>query len=194
MTIYAHQSELKSEMIHALHRWWMTKCSADIPERGDFDPADFKKLLPNILIADIEHAPFRVRYRVVGTRVVEATGFNIAGRYLDELMPTEPEAPWLDLYERCCELRKPVVGTSTCTTTSGGLFTHEFGLFPLRTNGASVKQVLSIEDYDKLTSTLTDLVQWRERNMEAGLSKTYSLSATCVPELNPSGRMPRSHI
>lgn len=194
MTIYAHQSELKSEMIHALHRWWMTRSGADIPDRSDFDPADFKRLLPNIMITDIERAPFRVRYRVVGTRIVEATGFNITGRYLDELMPTEPEAPWLDLYRRCCELRKPVVGTSTCTTTNGGLFTHEFGLFPLRKNSISVDQVLSIEDYGDLTSTLTDLVEWRERAPESELSKTYSLSATLVPRANPLGTTRRSRI
>jgi hypothetical protein len=194
MTIYAHESELKSQMIHALHRWWMNRSGADIPDRRDFDPADFKKLLPNILITDIEHAPFRVRYRVVGTRVVEATGFNITGRYLDELMPTEPEAPWLDLYQRCCENRKPMIGTSTCTTTSGGLFTHEFGLFPLRKNGMTVDQVLSIEDYDHLTSTLTDLVQWRERDTGSELSKTYSLGATLVPGVNPLGTTRRQSV
>lgn len=194
MTIYAHESELRSEMIHALHRWWTNKCAADIPDRNDFDPADFKRLLPNILITDIEQAPFRVRYRVVGTRVVEATGFNITGRYLDELMPTEAEAPWLQLYERCCELRSPVIGTSTCTTTNGGLFTHEFGLFPLRKNGTSVDQVLSIEDYGDLASTLTDLVEWRERPAAAALSKTYSLSATLVPGVSPSAPMRSSRV
>jgi hypothetical protein len=78
-----------------------------IPDRTDLDPAEFKLLLPNILIADIEHAPFRVRYRVVGTRAVDATGFNITGRYLDDLMPTEPEAPWPDLNARTVELREP---------------------------------------------------------------------------------------
>jgi hypothetical protein len=192
MSIYAHENELKSEMIRALHRWWMSKCRADIPDRSEFDPADFKRLLPYILVTDIEHAPFRVRYRVVGTRVVEATGFNITGRYLDELMPTEPEAPWLDLYERCCETRMPVIGNSTCTTTCAGLFTHEFGLFPLRKNGTSVEQVLSIEDYADLSSTLTDLVEWRERPIETTLSKTYSLSATLVPGITPLGRTRQS--
>ena len=194
MTIYAHESELKSEMIHALHRWWRNNCRADIPDRSDFDPADFKRLLANILIADIEHAPFRVRYRVVGTRVVEATGFNITGRYLDELMPTEPEAPWLDLYEQCCKSRGPVIGSSPCTTTSGGLFTHEFGLFPLRKDGMSVDQVLSIEDYGDLTSTLTDLVEWRERAVETASSRTCSLSATLVPGLDPLKTARQSRI
>ena len=165
MGIYSAEGEVKSEMIRLMHRWWTSKRGDDIPDRRDFDPAEFKKLLPNILIVDIEQ-PFRVRYRVVGTRVVEATGFDITGRYLDELMPTEPEAPWLDLYMRTVQLRAPTLGTSTCTTTCGGLFTHEFAMFPLRKGGKSVDQVLSIEDYGDLFSTLTDLVDWRLKSAE----------------------------
>jgi hypothetical protein len=165
MGIYSAESKVRSEMIRLMHRWWMSKRGNDIPDRSVFDPIEFKKLLPYILIADIEQ-PFRVRYRVVGTKVVEATGFNITGRYLDDLMPTEPEAPWPDLYARTVQLRGPTLGTSTCTTTSGGLFTHEFGMFPLRRGGSSVDQVLSIEDYGNLFSTLTDLVDWRLKSAE----------------------------
>jgi hypothetical protein len=148
-------------MIRQMHRWRLIKRGNDIPDRGDFDPVEFETLLPNILIVDIEHAPFRVRYRVVGTRVVGATAFDITGRYPDDLMPTEPEAPWLDLYARTVQLRAPTLGTSTCTTTCGGLFTHDFAMFPLRNGGESVDQVLSIEDDGNLFSTLTDLVDWR---------------------------------
>lgn len=95
--------------------------------------------------------------------MIEATGFNITGRYLDELLPTEPEAPWMDLYRASYERRLPILGTSTCRTTNGGLFTQEYGLFPLRRGGASVDQFLAIEDYGDLHSTLMDLVDWRER-------------------------------
>jgi hypothetical protein len=163
VSVYDTINQVQSAMIRRLHEWWTSQCRGALPDRSDFDPIDFRRLLPNILIADIEHHPFRVRYRVVGTKVVDATGFDITGRYLDELMPTEPEAPWLDLYAMVIQTRRPVIGASTCTTTSGGLFTHEFGMFPLRKGGDSIDQVLSIEDYGNLQSTLTDLVEWRER-------------------------------
>jgi hypothetical protein len=167
VSLYASIDQLQSAMIRQLHSWWTARCGGDIPDRSDFDPIDFKRSLPNMLIADIEHQPFRVRYRVVGTKVVDATGFDITGQYLDQLMPTVPEAPWLELYQLTYRTRRPVIGTSTCTTTAGGLFTHEFGLFPLRKGRAAVDQVVSMEDYGNLTSTLTNLVQWRERKRPA---------------------------
>lgn len=165
MAIYRSDDQIQSALIRRLSQWWTANCSNDIPDRSNFDPLNFTALLPNILIVDVEHRPFRIRYRLVGTKVAEATGFNIVGRYLDELMPTEPEAPWMDLYLQAYQQRAPIVGTSTCTTTSGSLFTHEYGLFPLRKGGQSVDQFICIEDYGGLASTLTDLVQWSERKL-----------------------------
>lgn len=163
MTAYSNIDQMKSAMTRRIHCWWMAHRRGDVPDRTDFDPAEFKDLLPYILISDVEPSPFRIRYRLVGTRAAEATGFNITGRYLDELMPTEPEAPWLDLYEQSFHQRQPLVGTCTCTVTNGDLFTYEYGLFPLRKGSQFIAQFLAIEDYGNLTSTLTDLVQWTER-------------------------------
>ena len=168
MAIYQQIDQVRSPMVRRIHNWWMAARGSDIPDRSAFEPTDFSTLLPNILIADVEHHPFRIRYRLVGTKVIEATGFNIVGRYLDELMPTEPEAPWLEIYRQSYEQRAPMIGTSTCTTTSGGLFTHEFGIFPLRRGRDSVDQFISIEDYGNLASTLTDLVQWTDGKTPLG--------------------------
>jgi hypothetical protein len=163
MSIYHNTDQLRSPMVRRLHQWWMANRRFGLPDRSDFEPMDFADLLPNILILDVEHEPFRVRYRLVGTKAREATGFNIVGRYLDELMPTEPEAPWLEIYWQSYQQRIPFIGECTCTTTAGGLFTHEYGIFPLRKGAQQVDQFVAIEDYANLTSTLTDLVQWSER-------------------------------
>jgi hypothetical protein len=144
-------------------QWWLGKCANDIPDRSDLDPAELKPLLPNILISDVEHDPFRIRYRLVGTRAREATGFNIVGRYLDELLPTDPDEPWMDDYSLAYRTRLPVLGSSSIKTTSGGIFTYEYGLFPLRKGGTTIEQFVAIEDYENLSATLTDLVEWRER-------------------------------
>ncbi|MGF1594831.1 MAG: PAS domain-containing protein [Kiloniellaceae bacterium] len=165
MGLYADDSELESEMIRTLLRWWRAKCAGDIPDRADFDPADLKRLLPNIFMADVEQDPFRIRYRLVGTRATEATGMNITGRYLDELMPANPHEPWMVYYRRAWEQRVPVFGCSEAPTISGGRFTYEFGLFPLRRGGREVAQFVAIEDYFDLTSTLTELKEWRDRRL-----------------------------
>jgi hypothetical protein len=37
-------------------------------------------------------------------------------------------------------------------------------LFPLRKGGTAVDQFVAVEDYGDLSSTLLDLVEWRERS------------------------------
>ena len=162
MPIFANDEELRSGMVRSVHRWWLEKSAGDIPDRADLDPADLKRLLPNLFIVDVEHAPFRIRYRLMGTRAIEATGMDLTGRYLDELvLPTDLGEPWMEHYHRAYQTRRPVLGASEAPTTSGGRFTYAFGIFPLRKGGTTVEQFLAIEDYFDLTATLLELVEWR---------------------------------
>jgi hypothetical protein len=80
VAIYSNPGDVRSDMVHSMLQWWLARSGSDIPDRDDLDPADLKPLLPNILISDVEHDPFRIRHRLVGTRAREATGFNIVGR------------------------------------------------------------------------------------------------------------------
>src|ERR1051325_10468197 len=81
MSIYDDVGNARSHMIPALHSWWLDHARNDIPDRSQLHPGDVKPLLPYLLISDVEHNPFRIRYRLVGTRVVEATGIDFTGRY-----------------------------------------------------------------------------------------------------------------
>lgn len=149
-------------MVRTLHRWWLDRSAGDIPDRADLDPADLKPLLPNLFLIDVEHDPFRIRYRLVGTRVVEVTGYDITGHYLDNLLPADASEPWVEHYRSAYRTRLPLFGAVDAPTRSGGYFTYEFGLFPLRKGGKAVDQFVSIEDYFDLGTSLTQLVEWRE--------------------------------
>ena len=129
MGLFASHSEISSRKVQTLLRWWQERCGGGIPDRSQLDPSDIKPLLPNLLLLDVEHEPFRVRYRLVGTRIREATGFDITGRYLDELLPASPDQHWMDYYRRAYATRLPVVGSIAAPTTSGYLFTYEFRTF-----------------------------------------------------------------
>ncbi len=148
-------------MVRSLHRWWLDKSAGDIPDRADLDPADWRRLLPCLFIADVEREPFRIRYRLMGTRAAEATGLDITGRYLDELMPAGIEEPWQEHYRHSYLTRRPVLGVCHAPIVGGSHFSYEFGLFPLRKGGAAVEQFVAVEDYFDLTSTLLELVEWR---------------------------------
>jgi hypothetical protein len=121
-----------------------------------------KPLLPNLFVVDVEHDPLRIRYRLVGTRAIEVTGYDITGHYLDNLLPADASEPWVENYRTAYRTRRPVFGAVDAPTRSGGRFTYEFGLFPLRKGGTTVDQFVSIEDYFDLTTGITQLVEWRE--------------------------------
>jgi hypothetical protein len=163
MGLFANDIEVRSALVRSLYSWWITKRGQDIPDRSDLDPVDLKHLLPNLFIADVEHNPFRIRYRLVGTRAIEATGMDITGRYLDELLPGDGSERWTEYYYQAYQTRLPVFGASEAPTTCGTRFTYEFGLFPLRKGGSTIEQFVALEDYFDLTSTLLELVEWRER-------------------------------
>jgi hypothetical protein len=50
-------------------------------------------VITGLFVDAAEHDPFRVRYPLVGTRAAEITGFDISGRYLDELRSAESDQP-----------------------------------------------------------------------------------------------------
>src|SRR5688572_31427685 len=158
---YSTESDVRSSMVRTLHRWWLDRCAGDIPDRADLDPADLKPLLPNLFVVDVEHDPFRIRYRLVGTRAIEVTGYDITGHYLDNLLPADASEPWMQHYHTAYRTRSPVFGAVVAPTRSGARFTYEFGLFPLRRRSTAVDQLVSIEDYFDLTTSRTHREEWR---------------------------------
>ncbi len=74
-----------------LYTLWLVKCSPGLlPSRADIDPIEMPKLLPHIILVDVERDPWRFRARVFGTAIVDAIGFDPTGRYLEEVDGTDP--------------------------------------------------------------------------------------------------------
>jgi hypothetical protein len=160
--IWSDIAESKSKLVRSLHAWWNDKRGEDdVPDRSALHPDEIKPLLPCLFICDAEHKPFRVRYRLVGTRAVEVTGVDITGRYLDELLSAEPDQPWMNHYRTAYLSRKPLLGATTVPTASGAMFTYEFGIFPLRNGGHAIEQFVAIEDYFDLVSKLVQVEPWK---------------------------------
>ena len=146
-------------MVRALHDYWSGKRDgARLPRRQDIDPAEVKSLLPHLMIADLVGEPLRVHYRLVGTKVVVATGYDFTGCYLDEIVANDVDALWHEYYRMARDRRVPVLGDASIPTAGGGRFVYEFGIFPLSADGITVSQCLSIEDYGEVNLRLRELV------------------------------------
>lgn len=131
-----------------IEMWQVLRQGRPVPLRSTIDPAHLKDLLPNLLIADIERDPFRVRYRLVGTAVVSSNGFDFTGRYVDELLFNDQDERWEEAYCSVAENARPIVGRTALRTSVSTLVGYEYAIFPLsKHDGETVDQTLAIEDY-----------------------------------------------
>jgi hypothetical protein len=162
------REELASDKVRELYAWWRAhRGAADIPDRSAFDPTVCPHLLPNMIIAEAQTNPFRIRCRLVGTRVADMLNLDVTGRHSGELMDAATETPWRDHYVEAYEKRVPILGEVSETTLSGGTFTFEFGIFPVTAGGSAVRQFLCIEDYFDFNLTSADLILWTLRELPA---------------------------
>lgn len=147
--------------IKRLHEYWSNLANGAVPERTAFDPAMIRDLLPNVMLLDFEETPFRVRFRLSGTRVDAVTGMNITGRYLDELtMDEDPRRieQLQDLYASCIRRGDVYIGAMEWPNKLGLSTTVSLGIFPLKVDGV-IAQLLVIEDYSEIAEENRPL-QW----------------------------------
>ncbi len=67
--------------------WRSVHPPAGLPGRAHIDPIVLRDLLPFVWLVDVQPAPFRLRYRLVGTAVVDVLGRDMTGLWIDEAHP-----------------------------------------------------------------------------------------------------------
>jgi hypothetical protein len=73
---------------HLYDYWLRQRGTHRFPARNDLDPIDMKPALGGITIFEIHpkaDGGFRFRYRLKGSAIVARDGFDMTGRFLDEL-------------------------------------------------------------------------------------------------------------
>ena len=142
-------SVVRSERIRKLNTYWLAKANGKVPSRSEIDPVDVRELLPNLMMIDIVGEPPRFRYRLVGTRVVQYTGFDFTGRCMDEMV-FQGRDFMEQCYRRMLAERRPIFGHYAWLVRSRHFGQCEFGLFPLSDDGVTVNRAISIEDYERM--------------------------------------------
>ena len=141
--------------IAMLSDYWHGLAGGATPERQQFRIEDVQPLLPYLMLSDFEFAPFRLRYRLSGTRVDTMTGLNLAGRYLDEFAEgayAEAIREMLGFYEEASRTGRPHIWTYPFAGDNPSHKVIWAGLFPLKLNGA-IAQCVSIEDYGEFNES-----------------------------------------
>jgi len=115
---------LQAPELNDMLRLWQTKAGARrMPARRDLTPQDLRGHLGWIVLLDVEPAPLRFRYRLIGTEITQRVGRDATGRYLDELY-----AP--GVYEKAISAFRIVIGQCYPVRAHGRLRHAEKGHVP----------------------------------------------------------------
>lgn len=137
---------ITSDRIRRLVAYWTSRSiDGALPRRTDIEPADIRDLLPNVVMTDIEQ-PFRIRYRLVGTKVVDFNRLDFTGRYLDDLR-WDTEGRYTRAYKLITEIKVPIYGTDAWPLAGEMAGRSEIAILPLSSDGMIVDRCLSMEDF-----------------------------------------------
>ena len=154
--IYAGPGEARSQQIRELHRYWLSKCRDGVlPSRGAIDPAEIRALLPYVILAEIDAAPFSIRYRLVGTAVAATHHDDFTGRSHDTVTGFIGSGIE-DCYRRAMERAAPVFGHSGLDAGDGTWIGFEYAILPLSETGGAVDRCLAMECADAPAPIVAD--------------------------------------
>lgn len=150
--IFITAEECPSAKIRKLADYWgKLRNARQFPSRFDIDPAEIKVLLPIVVLVEIHRDPLRIRYRLAGTKFVEAFGTETSGRWLHEVYDDQYEFnQTLNNFQRLLDQRAPVFGRTEDTFLPIGTSQFAWAIFPLSDDGETITHAMGIEDYTAL--------------------------------------------
>ncbi len=98
-------------LLRDLYDYWESlRGTRALPRRADFDPFRLTRLLPSLIVNEVERGPggrLRFYIRLEGEAVVQARGRSARGRYLDEPGVVVLGSGVIEAYERIVADRRP---------------------------------------------------------------------------------------
>jgi hypothetical protein len=159
-TVAVDAAAIEPEPLATLYHYWLSvKGGRRIPRRIDLDPTEFAFCLGHVALADIE-TPFRVRYRLVGTNLVQLYGSELQGCYVDQLYSPAVRREALNAYRTVVETASP-----RFKTISFNLILRRYGyhrlMLPLAFRSEGEVDMVMVGVYP-LHRTLKSAEQWRD--------------------------------
>jgi hypothetical protein len=79
-------ADIRDARLRRLYEYWLAKKGQRrFPSRRDIDPVDFPYVLGHVILFDVMRDPLRFRVRVHGTEMVAKAGYDLTGKFLDDL-------------------------------------------------------------------------------------------------------------
>ncbi|MGH6893548.1 MAG: PAS domain-containing protein, partial [Dongiaceae bacterium] len=135
--------ELNDHRLRRLLAYWLAKRGDRLfPAKAEIDPVDFPYVLGYVTLVDVENDPRRYHFRLDGSILVELSGMNYTGRYLDEL-PMEEYAKFIqETYDRVVDSGEPYRYQKNEMFEQKQYFSEETLILPLGDNPPLVEMLM----------------------------------------------------
>lgn len=145
---FAPPQGIRSPKVRFLHDHWDRLRGARIaPRWAEIDPGALRPILPFLIVTEFLDRPFDVRFRLVGTAVLEAYGEDFMGRTLSTLEATGGHDLWFDIYRRIMNDARPHYGRYCLEGAAAEIMITDVGMFPLSSDGRAVDRTIEVEDW-----------------------------------------------
>jgi hypothetical protein len=133
-------------LLEAAIYWASKRSSRFAPFRSDISPIDLpRQLLPHLVIAELLHDPFDVRFHMVGAAMVEKFGRDFSGERIDDLMRDDYAVYIRGLFRRVYDTASPVYSESSFRWDLGRHGRTRRLMLPLTIDGHRVSQVMTLQ-------------------------------------------------
>ena len=122
--------------------WEAKRPHGRLPARRDVDPAELREHLGNLVLIEVQRAPLRMRYRLIGSAITRAMQRDSTGKYYDEIYGPDLLAQIETSFRWLIENKAPLRASGEAFYPDKNFYRYEVINLPLADDGENVDMVL----------------------------------------------------
>jgi hypothetical protein len=135
--------QIEQPSLRQLYAYWNGKRGERrYPARVDINPLELGFVLGNLSLIDVLHDPLRFRVRLQGSLAALRLGYDVTGKFVDEVPDPEFRQVMLDTYRGIVERGEPMRAVREQIYDSR---THRYEIvwLPLSDDGATINMLIA---------------------------------------------------
>jgi hypothetical protein len=130
--------------LRALHRLWLAKRgNRQLPSRVDFDPSEFKNLLQDFFVYNVDPTEGSFTVRLIGERLRDFIGSNVRGKLAGSAFQPEGTTALVRILDLTVKRRVPIFRVGRAYFLRDKSYQQfEACLLPVSADGESVNMIL----------------------------------------------------
>ena len=134
--------------LQRMYRYWQERCRGrPFPARCDIDPLDFKYVLGNVMLLEVQYDPVRFFVRVHGSHMVERARYDMTGKTIDQLPSSQYRDYVRDRCQRLLVERKPAALLNE-RILDERMWRYEVLWLPLSDDGDRIDRLMAVLIYE----------------------------------------------